>query len=399
MTNGVRVKEATDRANCLNNVLANAIMPCPQDCMIATTLTSITTVQACDVSNTSAWQCRWPTQWVTQQEACNAINLGTDWQGMATVRREYQIQSCGQVVVPTSSPLQLIDVSACSRNRAEPRTVACPDRANASLANELGGPVGTAWRAATSTETGWQGTGVNLTRGLVEGLTLQGQVEVRSRADWTVSSVACERTAERQVFIPCDGTMVDVCDEPIITPSSTIVTTSTVLSGTEIINITQTIVVAGTVSEPSCTTVAAGNTFAGCISDFRPGTLSVNVNQPAVVTGYNQWGYPLMSRPWSYNSTRSIYGTTCRGPISGNFNSGMTVTTMGLLNDLSSTRVISAQPPILLQQNCSQEGMTSGWTTHDYGGGNSGGSGGEGGSGSGCGCDGGQSDSSDCGSL
>jgi hypothetical protein len=420
---GLRVKEAGERLACVDTVLDRGTMSCPQDCMIPTNQLGMTNADSCVLAVAGNWQCRWPTQWVTEQVPCNeaaadiarfnggvlTVSNGSPstvvsgWTGQATVRREYEIQQCGQVVIPTGVPLQLLDTSQCSRNRNEADTFACPDRANAYLADELGGPVGTMWRAATSRETNWVGAGVTLGRAVVDALTLSGQVEIRSRGDWGVTNVACQRVAERQVFVPCDGTMVEVCDDPVVTPSSTIVTTSTVLSGTEIVNITQTIVVQGVTLPPVCNTVAAGNAFAGCITDFRPGTITVNANQPAVITGYNQWGYPLMSRPWSYSTTNSVYNTSCRGPISGNFNSGMTITTMGLGNDLSATTVISAQPPILLQQKCSQAGMSSGWTTHDYGGGGGGhggdsGNGGGGTDGSGCSCDGGSTDgSNDCG--
>jgi hypothetical protein len=197
---------------------------------------------------------------------------------------------------------------------------------------------------------------------------------------------------------------VEVCEPAPAVPDVISETTITVMIRGVPTLATRTIFISGTTLPPSCTTVAAGNTFQGCITDFQPGSITVDTSQPAVITGHNAYGSPMYSRPWSYSSTPSVYSTSCPGRVDygSNVNSGMTHTTMGLANDLSHTTVLSSEAPILLQTRCSQEGMSQGWTTHDYANGStySGPDSGQGSStsSSDCGCDGSPSGaSSDCG--
>ncbi|MCA3244369.1 MAG: hypothetical protein INF43_03565, partial [Alphaproteobacteria bacterium] len=336
-----KIDENRTRVNCVDGALNQSVMTCPQDCMIPTTNVSVTTVDVCDVSGANAWTCRWPTQWVTENEQCNNLGFGTGWTGTATVRREYEIQQCGQVVIPTGKPLQLIDVSQCARNRNETDTKPCPDRNNAYLANELGGAVGEQWRQATSKETGWQGAGVTLSRPIVEGLTPQGAVQVLSRGAYSIANVQCFRNAQRQVIVPCVNA-------------------------------------AG---------VAVANPEQGCIMDLPQSTIQFSQNLVTLPNGYD--------RHWSY--TRStVYASTCTTTYPS-YNTGVANVLQALGNDLIAFSVVSSESPKILQQQCSQETISRGWTTHDIASGTCGclrtySSGGDGGDGGGDG-DGGGGDS------
>ncbi|MCA3243673.1 MAG: hypothetical protein INF43_00005, partial [Alphaproteobacteria bacterium] len=234
---------------------------------------------------------------------------------------------------------------------------------------------------ATSKETGWQGAGVTLSRPLVERLTTQGQVEVVSRGAWSVASVACQRPQQRQVQVPCDGSTVEVCTEsPPVSPTIIVTTTTVMVNGTPQ-QVTRTIEIPGVQPPPVCELKPAGNINQGCITDYRPGSITVDLSPAGYVWDGTQM---VLKRNWSYTSSKSVYSTNCGGELQTRFNSGLVNVTVGLNNDLLTTNVISSDSPNLLQEYCSQTNMNQGWTTHDYGGGD----GGDGGDSAGdCGCD------------
>jgi hypothetical protein len=290
---GLRVKEAGERLACVDTVLDRGTMSCPQDCMIPTNQLGMTNADSCVLAVAGNWQCRWPTQWVTEQENCNNLGYGGGWTGTATVRREYQIQQCGQVVTRTGAPLQLIETSQCNRVGNEPRSVACPDRANASLASDIGGAVGALWTQATSHETDWSGS-VGLQRSYNEGLTTQGQIVRLSSGDWSVApgGVACTRTIDRQVKVPCMETI------PVATTSCN--------------------------EAGSCATstqnVLIGDTDHACLTDYRANSITYSAGLSVNYGGLPYGGAAFLrkGRDWSYTAPPTCLAPTVlqlQGPI------------------------------------------------------------------------------------
>lgn len=92
-------------------------------------------------------------------------------------------------------------------------------------------------------------------------------------------------------------------------------------------------------------------------------------------------------------STAALVTTSCtpaqQQVIASNYyNSGKTLVQQRLAQDLATVEIVSAEPRQLLQQECSQAGITQGWTTHTHQGMNQNYNGMGDGAGD-CGCDGG----------
>jgi hypothetical protein len=190
------VSLTSHQAICLDEALTNVTMACPADCMIPTSVVSITTAQTCAIASASQWQCKWPTQWVSNVVNCSALNAGANWLGTATVRREFELQQCGAVIVPTSSPLQIVDTSGCTLTEPRTRTDPCPE--------------------------GETGTGITYTSSVTYRLLNSLQMEEVSATPWLETGRDCEVPPECMYYpegymghsagyYKIDGT---VCDDP-----------------------------------------------------------------------------------------------------------------------------------------------------------------------------------------
>ncbi len=338
------VQEASSRSSCLLQITDNSLMVCPADCMIPTSVVGVNNADICNTSltNTTQWQCRWPTQRVTESVSCNELGQGNGWAGNATVRREYQIQNCGQTVTLTGAPLEIVNASGCSRYVPEYRSEACPAPTNAGIASTLGGILATQWANASAANGGWSGS-VGLLRTNLETIAANGTVQTSAHGAWAISSINCTRTVQTIIRTACHDK----------TFSRFEMNNSDCNEGCG----------ARWVHEQ----FSVEDSAQVCTSHYTNNSITTSGSETSTVWETNQWTgqrTPIYVKNWSKIENFHELNTTCGGPISGPVNQTLSTSLESLGIDLAYITREEASTPMMIEHACwSEDIVNKRWTT------------------------------------